>query len=203
MKIKKLFALALAGVMAVSMLAGCSVGLKKDGEVTAAAVIDSLSEDTTEMVSFKENIVLQASLRKAADVDKGEAAKSAEDVAAAIADGNTNLTTTPLASSWEILNAFEFPADKTFVAVVAMENPDDTYTTSHVIKELAAKIEKVKVCKGKTIAEMPVKNNGSITLDDEKCHYDLTYTGNIAVVTVGNTSYAAFTVTRTAKLVMD
>lgn len=164
MKIKKLFALALAGVMAVSMLAGCSVGLKKDGEVTAAAVIDSLSEDTTEMVSFKENIVLQASLRKAADVDKGEAAKSAEDVAAAIADGNTNLTTTPLASSWKILNAFEFPADKTFVAVVAMENPDDTYTTSHVIKELAAKIEKVEVCEGKTIAEMPVPRCPSRTM---------------------------------------
>lgn len=203
MKIKKLFALALAGVMAVSMLAGCSVSIKKDGKVTAAAVIDSLSEDTTKMVSFKESIILRASLQKAADVKKGEAAKSAEVVAAEIADGNTNLTTTPLASSWDSLTPLEFPAEKTFVAVVAMENHDDTYTTSHIISQLAAKMEAVKVCEGKTIAEMPVQNNGALMMDGEKCHYELSYTGNIAVVTVGDTSYAAFTVTRTPKLVMD
>ena len=69
MKLKKLLALALAGVMAVSMLAGCKDnGNSNSGDdegnqttgVTAQAVIDALGKDITSNVTFTADGELQA-----------------------------------------------------------------------------------------------------------------------------------------------
>ena len=72
MKLKKIASLALAGVMAVSMLAGCSNGTKPDdGEKDPVVdssltgkVIAALDEDTTKNVKFTADSNLQAVLNK-------------------------------------------------------------------------------------------------------------------------------------------
>ena len=72
MKLKKIASLMLAGVMAVSMLAGCSgKGTDNKGEETVTAstltgkVISALDEDTTKKVAFSSSSVLDAAIAKA------------------------------------------------------------------------------------------------------------------------------------------
>ena len=60
MKLKKIASLMLAGVMAISMLAGCSNGGNTDEDKTetndlSAAVVAALSENTTKYVTFTAN----------------------------------------------------------------------------------------------------------------------------------------------------
>ena len=73
MKLKKIASLMLAGVMAVSMLAGCSNGTKpeddkKDPVVNtgmAGKVIAALDKDTTDKVAFTASSSLETTLQKA------------------------------------------------------------------------------------------------------------------------------------------
>ena len=73
MKLKKIASLMLAGVMAVSMLAGCSNGTKPDdGEKDPVVntgltgkVINALDADTTDVVTFSASSSLEAALQKA------------------------------------------------------------------------------------------------------------------------------------------
>ena len=72
MKLKKIASLMLAGVMAVSMLAGCSNGTKPDDDKKdpvvntglTGSVIAALDEDTTKNVTFSADSNLQAVLEK-------------------------------------------------------------------------------------------------------------------------------------------
>ena len=79
MKLKKIASLMLAGVMAVSMLAGCSGngnggnGGEGEGQVdtdslSAASIIAELNEDTTEKVTFSADSSLENALNKAISV---------------------------------------------------------------------------------------------------------------------------------------
>ena len=73
MKLKKIASLMLAGVMAVSMLAGCSNGTKPDDDKKdpvvntgmTGKVIAALDEDTTEKVAFSSSSSLESALQKA------------------------------------------------------------------------------------------------------------------------------------------
>ena len=72
MKLKKFAAMMLAGVMAVSMLAGCSTGIKPEepteetvSGVNAAAVIAALDKKATEDVTFSAGSGLQTVVDKA------------------------------------------------------------------------------------------------------------------------------------------
>ena len=73
MKLKKLLALALAGVMAVSMLAGCKGGNKTDDPekepvnmnvLSADAIIAELSKDTTDAATVTGDSSMEAALNK-------------------------------------------------------------------------------------------------------------------------------------------
>ena len=67
MKLKKIAALALAGVMAVSMLAGCAgKGTDDKNDITdlTSAVIAQLSSDTTKKVTFTKSTDLALACRR-------------------------------------------------------------------------------------------------------------------------------------------
>ena len=102
MKLKKIAALALAGVMAVSMLAGCGTDKKPgtgegEGTVTAtgysAKLEDAmdLTDDQAKYISFKDNAADQAALQKAVaglSTDSVYNVAKGFQIAAAISEGN-------------------------------------------------------------------------------------------------------------------
>ena len=73
MKLKKIASLMLAGVMAISMLAGCSNGSNGNNDkeeintdvLSAASVIAELDKNTTDKVTFSANTSLESALNKA------------------------------------------------------------------------------------------------------------------------------------------
>ena len=217
MKLKKIAALALAGVMAVSMLAGCA-GKGTDDKndttdtsgVTAAAVIAKLDTATTKVVGFDENTALEATLKKAIEkvvADQGSNNVDATDhgtVGWEMTQVDTKLKSTEMDGHQAGVTDTTDVKVPTFVKVVALDNEDGRYTDAYVAKELASDIDSAKVCDGKTIANLYTQSGKfTDTKSGKDAVYSFTYTGNVAVVKVGNTYFAAFTVDRAATKVIS
>ena len=211
MKLKKIASLALAGIMAVSMLAGCDAASSSSSENTAPAtglvgkVIENLSEDVTKKVTFTAGSDLQTTLNKmVAYYGSNKSTLS------------TDFTDTNLVKFDDDLEAAELPA----VDATVVDKDDDAVSTAKVVtvnssdanedyvaKLIAAKIEDDYVMEGSTkLAGLPVKGNdlkSSSTVSTADCYYTFTYTGEIAVAEIDdvvshNTVYVvAYTVTRT------
>ena len=211
MKLKKIASLALAGIMAVSMLAGCNGASSSSSENTAPAtglvgkVIENLSEDVTKKVTFTAGSDLQTTLNKM--------------VAYYGSDKNTlidDFTDTNLVKFDDDLETAELPA----VDATEVDKDDDAVSTAKVVtvnssdanedyvaKLIAAEIEDDYVMENYTkLAGLPVKGDdlkSSSTVSAADCYYTFTYTGEIAVAAIDdvvnhNTVYVvAYTVTRT------
>lgn len=206
MKLKKIAALALAGVMAVSMLAGCNFG--SNSSIKASAVIAALSESNK--VAFKTDSKLQA----AAD----EAAKRANE------DADTELNADLVYEvDEEIENSMSYPslpevitdegtpgsanteklAQTTGVFVVKSElfgASDEA-----IIKDLVSKIEAqgITATSGLTVTSLPAESKEYTDSNiNETYKFTFKYTGKMAVTSTTNengqvTYYAVFSVTRT------
>ena len=210
MKLKKIASLALAGIMAVSMLAGCSNGNGgDDGETVVVPsdltgkVIAALDEDTTKEVSFSSSSALNVAMAKAAqqvgydvgqidvallhdiDPDISEEAKFTAIGTNGTKDESKN---DAKASSKTVV------VDLTGAVTVGASE-------DYIVKELAKKLDD-------EIAGMKsglASRSQSYTYDkDDEHYYSFAYTGNVSVVkatnvVTGEANYAmVYTMTRTA-----
>ena len=213
MKLKKIASLALAGVMAVSMLAGCSDkgGASSEGQndeptgVNAAAVIAALDEDTTKNVTFSASSDLQKTLEDAIKVANG--AEETVDVnALKKIDSDLNGTKLPIAANDGDMESSELKKQNfTFVKTVGEngKNADD-YTEKYIVNALADNIDKANVtADSKAWKDLPLKSDEYTSKDDgSKFTVNFAYTAEVAVSTATSINgdcivYAVVNVTRT------
>ena len=193
MKLKKIASLMLAGVMAVSMLAGCSNGTKPDDDKKdpvvdsslAGQVIAALNEDTTKVVSFGSDSDLDAAVAKL------------------IENFGVNNLTKITASELKKINddisgedkfdfgmkdhkpAAEKDAKEASVTVVLDQKQLGELkgaSTEYAVKVIADKIDD-------EIEDLELKENSqTYNYDDDKGDfwYDFSYTGNLSVTEVKN-----------------
>ena len=200
MKLKKFAAMMLAGVMAVSMLAGCSVkgngGNGDDGEkvntdsLSAASVIAELDKDTTDKVTFSANASLENALSKAISVVGsgniinnnyiGELAGTAAEIA-----------------ELDLVYAFTFPKAEddddldAETRIWGMAIPALDLSEKAAVDEFASMVDQ-KIKHLETYNQYKVASKNKVA--DEDTYTKYSYTGNIAVVkvedvTTGYTGY--------------
>ena len=209
MKLKKIASLMLAGVMAVSMLAGCSNGTKPDDDKKdpvvntglTGSVIAALDEDTTKNVEFAADSNLQAVLEK---VVKNVGYDGLSTLTAqALIDVDSDLGKfgpLPVVSNNQKSEATDKEV-QTAVGLVYVDGQGKNAET--VAKELAQKID-AQDANGNSgeWAELMLDSDNYKDKDGEYW-YDFAYTAGVASVEVsdavnGQTAYVvAYTVTRT------
>ena len=209
MKLNKVLALALSGVMAVSMLAGCSgngASDKDDGGVvvnngTAANVIAALEEDTTNVVSFLEDASLQAALEKAVKNAGNNAnavtAKVLNQIDPDISKSN-KLTEIATSSVAGIGDSHDKEVSK--MTVVTNNSKTPGMSEEYLVDVMANMIDK-------KVADLKLSEaDKGVTFTDKDGNeywYTFDYTGNVAVAEMtdavtGVTTYVAvYTITRT------
>ena len=213
MKLKKIASLALAGIMAVSMLAGCNAASSSSSENTAPAtglvgkVIENLDEDVTKKVTFNAGSDLQTALNEMVTYYGSDKSM-------------TNLTAVNLKKFDDDIKIDKLPDAQTDSQVVGTDGDEQNTTVvvkvsssdtneSYVANKIADAIEKAAIHKTTTngyIVDLPVKGGdlkSSSTATTADCYYTFTYTGEVAVAEVDDsvnhsTVYVvALTVTRT------
>ena len=214
MKLKKIASLMLAGVMAVSMLAGCSNGTKPDdGEKDpvvntgmTGSVIAALDEDTTKNVEFTADSNLEAVLKKAI---QNAGYNGLDDIKASTLNAiDSDISKNSQLANVGVTSDGSKDSDKkesNATIVVTLEGNGMNETT--VAKQLAAEIDKKNVGKAsnKNVGwdELPEYSYTFQDDDGKDFWYDFDYTAGVAVVDVSNavtgeTTYVvAVTVTRT------
>ncbi len=211
MKLNKVMALALSGLMAVSMLAGCA-GNPDGGDngeqppvvdnTVSGRVIAALDSDTTAKVSFASddhlNSVLSAVIANSGfDADK----VTADKLIAADPDLGGVAWLTKVNN-----NEDDAKKEQTYVGIVKMTDSSELgVSLDYAIKQLAAKIDKENVCDSAKhkFADLPAYTTDYTSTSGDKYYYTFEYTGTVAVAEMqdavtGLTGYvAAYTVTRT------
>ena len=197
MKLKKIASLALAGILAVSMLAGCgdNSGSKGEGTVVvndlSSAVVNAMNNDAEYTdkdlkITFTYNSTLENELKSALS-GKAENA-SADDVQAALElingendDDVFNITT---GTDKQVI------ANQYVVKRVSTSQLNENMLLNSIVTAVEKKAAKL------------VATTKSSSLDEDDPYYDYTYTGDVAVVTVQAASgvtyyYVAFTIEQT------
>ena len=213
MKLKKIAALALAGVMAVSMLAGCAgkgTDDKKDptdtSGVTAAAVIGALDESVTKMVKFSESTALGSTVDKMVQYLGVDAAKNLDYKTAMkeMVKFDKNLSSTYYFNDTKNANEDDVKKEASITYVTVLKDVDKNYADTAVVKQLADKVKGADV--QATNNTLPNLNKTSQNYTDAETkaeyYYAFKYTGNMSVTELteldGTVNYIlAFTVTRT------
>ena len=213
MKLKKIASLMLAGVMAVSMLAGCSNGTKPDDGEKDPVVDSSLTGKVvaaldTEGITFSANTSLQNALEKVvknvgvdvSSITLGDLTKIDPDL---VGDGTLN----PVQGTGN--EGVKAAAEKdsksdSYSAVIATgltAGADEDYIATQIAKAIDDNIDNYDLVE-------PEKSI-TYTFEQNDFHYDFEYTGDVAVAKVtdavtGVTSYVAvYTITRTATKVVE
>ena len=213
MKLKKIAALALAGVMAVSMLAGCAgkgTDDKKDpadtSGVTAAAVIGALDESVTKMVKFSESTALGSTVDKMVQYLGVDAAKNLDYKTAMkeMVKFDKNLSSTYYFNDTKNANEDDVKKEASITYVTVLKAVDKNYADTAVVKQLADLVKGADV--QATNNTLPNLNKTSQNYTDSETskdyYYAFSYTGNMSVTKLtelnGTVNYVlAFTVTRT------
>ena len=198
MKLKNIASLMLAGVMAVSMLAGCSGngnggnGGEGEGQVntdnlSAASIIAELNEDTTEKVTFSANSSLENALNKAVSVVGFNALGDAGYVADTTAD----------IAELELVRVFTFPKAEKDDDLDVETRIWSAYIPAYDMSEKFA-VDAFATLVDKKVEDL-VKYKQCLTASKDKVadgdtYTKYSYTGNIAVVkvediTTGYTGY--------------
>ena len=209
MKLKKIASLMLAGIMAVSMLAGCKTGdssSSSSSEVVptglVGAVIENLDSKTTDKVAFTASSALQATLDKMVAYYGYD--KNMTDIAAADVtkfDSDLKKSDIPqLDAKNKVVDSDDEVASVTKVVTYTSSDANTTY----VAKGIAAAIENKSFGDGsRNIDKLELKSNDVKNADGDSCYYTFAYTGDIAVSAISDdlnnqTVYVALvTITRT------
>ena len=216
MKLKKIASLMLAGVMAVSMLAGCSNGTKPDdGEKDPVVdssltgkVVAALDEDTTKNITFSANASLQTALEKVVknagvDINSINLDDLADIDSDLVGDGALNgiYGAGNEGHKWAADSDSKTDAVSFIIKSGLTSGADEEYTVNEIAKTIDANVATHKLGEdSKSI---------TYTFEQKDFHYDFDYTGDVAVAKVTNavtgvTSYVAvYTITRTATKVVE
>ena len=213
MKLNKVLALALSGVMAVSMLAGCSNNSgngdqngEGEGEQTpatiqiAADVNDMLSEDNQKKITFADSGELQNQLATAIALN---GIVSLPDANNAVQASMEDLTGLKGQTAFDNLKKLDGKSYETVLVRTSNSNVKQKVAVEYFVENQL----------DKWLDQLPYAANGSSTLNSAKDVEDLAegtvytqyaYTGNVAVVEVTNVAgtssqyYFAVTIARTA-----
>ena len=213
MKLKKIASLMLAGVMAVSMLAGCSNGTKpeddkKDPVVDSSLtgkVIAALDEDTTKNVTFTSSSALDATINKTIAVIGTENISK-------MAVGDLRNVDDELGKDSEFAyrysndknNADAASKDAKVTVIVDAQVPAGA-SEDYAVKQIAKAIDNDSVVKNLETDSVTFTVDTDGDGKNEEFWYNWTYTGNISVVKVENAqtgvvSYVVvYTMNRTAE----
>ena len=213
MKLKKIASLMLAGVMAVSMLAGCSNGTnpeddKKDPVVDSSLtgkVIAALDEDTTKNVTFTSSSALDATINKTIAVIGTENISK-------MAVGDLRNVDDELGKDSEFAyrynnnknNADAASKDAKVTVIVNAQVPAGA-SEDYAVKQIAKAIDNSPVVKNLETDSVTFTVDTDGDGKNEEFWYNWTYTGNISVVKVedaqtGVVSYVVvYTMNRTAE----
>lgn len=221
MKLKKIASLALAGIMAVSMLAGCSNGSNSgnnennDGNVTpvTSKIVDAVNNGQTAgnkvKIEFEVNSKLDAALQQAVNVYGTDA--SVNEVSKAIT-ANTGLATKSATLSSTNRYGFLTGGVTYQIAVDTKRDADgDTYTVMGVVSITALSedyvLNSVAKAVDDAVATLSVSSNdkgedGEVDVAVDKKYYGYDYDGSISMVSVetlaGTTTYyVAYVVNQT------
>ena len=207
MKLKKIASLALAGLMAVSMLAGCgnNGGTIDEGTVTASTltgkVISALDEDTAKEVAFSSSTTLDAAIAKAIQQVGVNGEINAELLNRINSDISKNTSLAALGTNET--DKDEAKADGKKASVTYVMNTEFVTagaSEDYVVKQIAAQLDKDVL---DTLKNDLVSHSITYTIDEDEYYYTFKYTGELSVVEVsdvvtGVTDYVvAYTITRT------
>ena len=187
MKLKKIASLMLAGVMAISMLAGCSNGSNGNNDkeeintdvLSAASVIAELDKNTADKVTFSANASLESALNKALSVTGSSVLNSANmaDFAALVAE----------VGDIDVVNSFTFPE---------AEKDDDLDAETRIwaaVIPAADLSEKVAVDYFAAAVDQKLtdlenynqyKSSSKDKVQNDETYTKYSYTGNVAVMKV-------------------
>ena len=198
MKLKKIASLMLAGVMAVSMLAGCSGngngGNGGEGEgpvntdnLSAASVIAELDKDTTDKVSFTADDSVQNALNKSVkDMGAAITGVDAWTIATHTAEVGDIEYVTAAAFDFSQLNKKDADA-QTLLWATAI--PAYDYSEKVAVDAIAARIDSM-------IDQMNLPENSAASVANGDTYYKYSYAAKIATVKVESSSgyngYVAF-----------
>ena len=213
MKLKKIASLMLAGVMAVSMLAGCSNGTKpeddkKDPVVDSSLtgkVIAALDEGTTKNVTFTSSSALDATINKTIAVIGTENIDK-------MAVGDLRNVDDELGKDSEFAyrynndknNADAASKDAKVTVIVNAQVPAGA-SEDYAVKQIAKAIDNSSVVKNLETDSVTFTVDTDGDGEKEEFWYNWTYTGSISVVEVkdaqtGVVSYVVvYTMNRTAE----
>ena len=221
MKLKKIASLALAGVMAVSMLAGCNNGTGNSGNVVenngdlAAKVIAALDKDTTETIAFSTDADLKADVEQAMRNVGFEAVVDGSGWLGQIGELYDALG--KIDDAYNLANWADFSKtddktlEKTLNATIVL--PVSTlfggygYSEEYIVKNLAAALDEIAedgIPTGSSTFKLVPSSATKTDSEDNEYWYNFDYTGKLAVVSVsdavnGKVSYVlAISVTRTS-----
>lgn len=226
MKLKKIAALALAGVMAVSMLAGCAGKGTDDKNTTgttstlATSVATELNKNTTykDKLSAAYSASLQDSLDKVVAMTGVKSDVSS--VETYLSKVDTSLTSTSYLPTVGASGATDYANDsavqKTYGAVVVSDSTN-AMNEKGVASALVTELEKEGIYASTTLGNatnLPTKGTAKLYYDYvngeyQYYHFEFSYTLDVAVSKVedavnGSTLYvAAYAVTRTPSKVAD
>ena len=210
MKLKKIASLMLAGVMAVSMLAGCSGngnnGDNNNGGNTVVepgtssivtAFNDGQDKDNKVKVTFSSDASLDAALQKAgkevgSSADAGNVVYYVQNLM-----GKFYCPLSEFATADTKDNKIVDKQSKTMIGVVWLES-DDYWTEEDAINAAARNVDDV-------IATLATDNKNSNGKNDTvgRKYYTFDYTGTVSMISVAQESgatyyYVVFTITQTA-----
>lgn len=211
MKLKKLVSLALAGVLAVSMLAGCKANGSSSSEqpatgVNATTVIAALDKKVTEKVEFKASTSLQATVDKAMTYaqDTVVGQQFSTDLLKKVDDKLNVATKLPaVVVAGDASNSGT--TDKAAQNYTFVVKTDDTLygaTDAVVTKKLADLIAGAQVDRNNGKLNEQAVEGGKLTDNGDSYKYTFKYTADVAVTSATNangqvTYYAVVTLTRT------
>ena len=223
MKLKKIASLALAGVMAVSMLAGCNNGTGNSGNVVenngdlAAKVIAALDKDTTETIAFSTDADLKADVEQAMRNVGFEAVNAAGwfGQMGELYDALKKIDDAYNPANWLDFSKTDDKTDnktlsKTLNATIVL--PVNTlfgygYSEEYIVKNLAAALDEIVengIPTGSSTFKLVPSSATKTDSEGNEYWYNFDYTGKLAVVSVsdavnGKVSYVlAISVTRTS-----
>ena len=225
MKLNKVLALALSGVMAVSMLAGCSGKASNGGETgegetpivesgAAANVIAALDSETKAKVSFSSNSALQTTLETAirfVGMDEDIESSDIRNAMLAIDSDLSNEWAFPYVSltTWTGSSEDTDKEEQSIMDVIVLDNKvvgaDEAYAARLLAETIDAKKVGYSNSANVTLAFSELSEN-SKNYDDSENNgywYDFSYTGDMAFAQVtdavsGQITYVvAYTATRT------
>ena len=217
MKLKKIASLMLAGVMAVSMLAGCSNGTKPDdGEKDPVVdssltgkVIAALDEDTTKTVDFTSSSALDSAVTKLIQKKGTDAFNTGNIIASELNAINDEISSSS-AFKWyntnNKSNADEAGKEAKVTVVIdtsASKIPagaNEEYAVKQIAAAMDKAVEGLKLEDDSFTYKLDNDNDG----EEEEFWFNYSYTGNVCVTEVTNAEtgavhyVAVFTVVRTA-----